>query len=294
MGKFCIKLCIVGVILAVIGSIGLAVLSLNGLLTKQISLPVSNEELSDITIPIEAHASDINKLDIDISGGYVYITKGPKFNITANNINEDELNYEINDDCLTIGYSQELYLLNLNGIPAEITITLPEKTYENIDFSMQAGELEVEGLHSDNFNLEFTAGEADFYDVIVNKSAKMKMSAGESDFNDCTFYNTSIKMTAGDMYFDDCCLNGNNSINMTAGEINVSLLGKYSDYNFDIDKTAGEVSINGEEFNNDVAYTTVTSSDDINSDSNIETSYETNNIAIKITAGECNIEFAES
>lgn len=315
MLKSCLKLLTTGLTLIVIGIVGLAVLGFNGLLTQPLKLPIkqpsSDTAVSDdVFIPLDYSADDISKLDITVSIGDFTVNKGESFSIYADGINAESLRCEVTDGCLTIDYSPELYLMNFDftniGNQSEITITVPEKVYESIDFSVYAGNLNVENISSNRFILDFTAGDAQFENVSASQSAQIKMTAGECYFINSKFNNANIKMTAGDMNFDVCRLSGDNSIDMTAGELNMTLIGKRSDYKINIDKTAGEVNIDGMSEKYGYAVTTLTETaytEVLITDTPAEnvtltestTANDENNgsIDIKITAGECNIDFIE-
>ncbi|MGN0675673.1 MAG: DUF4097 family beta strand repeat-containing protein [Oscillospiraceae bacterium] len=325
MLKSCLKLLTTGLVFIVIGIVGLAVLGFNGLLEQPIKLSI-NQSSSDtsvmdsVSIPLDYSTDDINKLDITVSIGEFTVKKGEGFSISAEYIKPESLNIEVTDGCLTIDYSPEFSLINFDfsniGNDSEITITVPENVYESIDFSVHAGNLNVENVASNRFILDFTAGDAQFENVSALQSAQIKMTAGECYFINSKFNNANIKMTAGDMNFDVCRLSGDNSIDMTAGELNMTLVGKRSDYKINIDKTAGEVNIDGMSEKYGYAVTTLTETaytevlitdtdvgylviDDMNGTAALSEDTQENaaensgSIDIKITAGECNIDFIE-
>ncbi len=102
------------------------------------------------------------------------------------------------------------------------------------------------------------------------------------------------------MYYNACKIIGQNGINMTAGDLYMELLGKRSDYNINIDRTAGSVYIDGDyivkDYEEKTFVTTVDDHSHHSGDSDVEQVTENvkNDLYIKITAGECNITFYEN
>ncbi|MDE7289708.1 MAG: hypothetical protein K2N71_09465, partial [Oscillospiraceae bacterium] len=118
----------------------------------------------------------------------------------------------------------------------------------------------------------------------------------------CSFYNADIKMTAGSMYYNACKIRSKSAINMTAGDLYMELLGKRSDYNISVDRTAGGVYIDGDYIVKEYEETTFVTTFITDKDSSEELPpaeeappiEKFNDLSIKITAGECNITFYEN
>ena len=326
MVKACIKLLITGIILFIVGIIGVAVLAVNGY-EDVFSLPVrygSNstyvteiadsgyyyEDEGDFSILDMKYADTVTKLDVNVKAGNFSIMPGDTLSISGSNIKSDCLDYKIEDGILYVSYSPELYIfkwdLDFDFDDAYINITVPQKVYETANFSVKAGGLSVCDFEVGRIYVDFAAGDSYFSNVSATEAAQIKMTAGDCIFENCSFRNADIKMTAGSMYYNSCKVIGQNGINMTAGDLYMELLGKRSDYNISVDRTAGGVYIDGDYIVKGYEETTFATTYIINENDSEEYAEREvsvqdkaeenvkNDLYIKITAGECNITFYEN
>lgn len=322
MRKACIRLLVSGIVIFIVGIIGLAALELNGYDVDRLTLPADmqtlTETVGETTLTEEYNGTivsydsdEIDKLDINVKAGNFSIIGGDRFYIEATGINSECLKYEVNNKCLSVTYSPEFYIFKwdfFSDDEANIVITVPPKMFESADFSVKAGQLYVYDMETDKISIDFTAGNAYFVNVSSASSSQIKMTAGDCTFDNCIFNNANIKMTAGSMYYNACRIKGDNKITMTAGDLVMEIIGRRSDYDIDISRTAGDVYIDGIDMGRDnVAFTTfettvvmketVTGAVGLEySETEISQVYETekNTIDINITAGECNLIFDEN
>lgn len=355
MLKTCLRLLLAGIVLFILGIIGYAALALNGY-DADLSLPVRGSNTTDygdaaVTVRNFAgyNSDEINKLDIDVSTGCFSVIggDGDSFCIDAYGINSEWLKYEVKDKCLSVKYSPGFYLFywdwdvfDFDGDDAGIIITVPRKVLESADFSVSSGYLNVECLEAERIALDITDGEAVFENAASTESSQIKMSAGECTFYDslfnnanivmsageCMFYesvfsNANIKMSAGSMTYSACGIIGDSRVKMSAGSLYMELIGRRSDYDITVDKTAGHVYVDGIDFGagaGEYAYTTMMTVtgiidevtfeappllDSVEAAVGVEYSEDTiveenavekNKIDIKLTGGECNISFNEN
>lgn len=321
MLKACLKLLLTGIILFIVGIIGLATLEVNGYDISNISLPVRHHS-SDTAIEVVdngysyedvefsvldmKYADTVTKLDINVKAGNFTIITGDTLGISGTNIKTECLDYKIEDGILYVSYSPEFYLFNFDFDDTEIFITVPPKIYETANFSVKAGELTVSDFEVNRLYVDFAAGDSYFTNVTASEAVQLKMTAGECIFENCIFNDPNIKMTAGSMTYSFCKIKGNSGINMTAGNLYMELLGKRSDYNISVNRTAGDIYIDGNEFDSgEYAETTFATTYiiDENPDEYAEGEVSVqekaeenvkNKLDIKITAGECNISFYEN
>lgn len=313
MLKACIKLLVWGIVLFVGGTVGLAALELNGYDVSDISIGGSStdsiimdngiettfvttyiageeavSEFTEVSYKSEygyvidnfENAEDITSIKVNIRAGNFIINSSDRLSISCMYVNDDYFDYSVVDNCLTVSYMPKVSLSNFNFETfsfdeAQIVIDLPQKVYENAEFSVTAGELMITSLVADNLSIDFSAGESVLQNVRAGISADIVMTAGECTFDSCTFSNMAMKMTAGDMYILNSEILGVNNVKMTAGNLNMELLGYRIDYNIGVDRTAGEVYIDGD-------YT--------KGMEKASGSYA-NELDINITAGNCDISF---
>lgn len=322
MLKACLKLLLTGIILFIVGIIGLATLEVNGYDISDISLPVrygSSDTITEVadtgysyedgefSILDVQYADTVTKLDINVKAGNFTVITGDTLGISGTNIKTECLDYKIEDGILYVSYSPEFYLFNFDFDDTEIFITVPPKIYETANFSVKAGELTVSDFEVNRLYVDFAAGDSYFTNVTASEAVQLKMTAGECIFENCIFNDPNIKMTAGSMTYSFCKIKGNSEINMTAGNLYMELLGKRSDYNISVHRTAGEVYIDGNEFSSgeyaetivettDIAPLTqevMTEQTEVSAQEKAEENVQ-NKLDIKITAGECNISFSEN
>lgn len=279
LGKFCIKILILGIIMTIIGTIIIAVEAVNGFLDDDFpSLPDhhsvgSGEYVVTTTMvvrerPIEteygtyqtmrttnADPEEIQELDISISTGSFEIVPGDSFMLFANGVNEDHLKFEVNDGCLEVSYSPDTSIFSLEWLEysysPDITLYVPSKTYEKVSIDMSAGTASIYEITTNDLVFDVSAGDAYINNVIAYNSSDIKMSAGAAIFSDCVFTESnSIKVSAGEMTFDNCSLTGGNYVKVTAGELNMYLNENSAYYDISANKSTGTLYINDIEVNN--------------------------------------------
>lgn len=310
MIKKCLITFLSGFILAVAGLISIGSLLATGYLDESdisVSLPGSAEAsyaettyavtdtanndggtYSYIEIPVE-ETEQVTSLDVSVGMGTLYICVGDVFSLSGNNITNKNVTYEITDGCFKLNCATDLNfkLLSLdfsNIDEPDLYMTVPAKVYDRVKVKISAGQFTADRIETNDLDFDISMGEAFFYDVCAKESAKIEMSMGECGFNGGILRNANIKMTAGDMTYENIMLSGNNNIKLTAGEIYMGIAGNRSDYSFNIDKTAGEVIIDGMEGNIDMVETSVISR--VNDNENTATEVTVTETSVTVTGGE--------
>lgn len=307
MIKKCGVTFLVGFILTVAGLISIAVLTTTGYLDESdinVSLPGSAGEYAETTyavtvtadndggtysyieIPAE-EAEQVTSLDVSVGMGTLYISAGDVFSLSGNNITNKNVTYEITDGCFKLNCASDLKLLSLdfsNIDEPDLYMTVPAKVYDRVKVKISAGQFTADRIETNDLDFDISMGEAFFYDVCAKESAKIEMSMGDCSFTGGILRNANIKMSAGEMTYENIMLSGNNNIKLTAGEIYMGIDGKRSDYNFNIDKTAGEVIIDGMEDGIDMVETSVLAQ--VADPENIVTEVTVTGTSVTVTGGE--------
>lgn len=304
MLKACLKLFTTGISFIIIGAIGISVLGINGLLSIPLRLPV-DETLESVPVSsfeqmIIDSADGIDTIDITAGMGTFNIVQGEQFSIDTYNINTESFSYKVNNGCLEIDYSPSFRLLDFNfeklNESTEIIVTIPDRTFKKVTLSLDAGEFNANGITTDDLIINFNAGSAEFENINANSSAEINMDLGECTFKNSYFNDVEVNMDAGEMNFDKCKLLGKNYIDIDLGELNLKLIGKRSNYKFDISNDLGEVTIDGIPYSDNNSVTTMTNvtfSDNEVSQNIIEKAEPAGTIVVDLDLGECNIEFTE-
>lgn len=299
MKKLCITFAVLGIILTLAG---IAIAAIFGRYSDDASLSrIFDDDSADIVETslnvTEVYDSDIGEVTIEdgdrISHKYNNNTeiKGIKINAYAANITvsksydgnkvivdcqDVDIKYygeNITDGILEITYKPE-NVVNIKDLinfkAPEIYIYIPEE--ESIDISLNAGEIYIYDITTQKLTINTDAGEMHINNSVVTENTEVKMTAGEMYMNSCEFNNISINKVAGDVNAYDSVMKGMIKLDSTAGDCYFELKGEVSDYYFNLDITAGDISINDSP-----------SVPDGNSTS------APNSFYIKQTAGDCNI-----
>lgn len=325
MGKTCLKMFLTGMILFIVGVAGLAALEINGYDIEDISDAMPGSHNSATTFAVndavivdngtgghifQVNENDVTKLDVKVNMENFNVIEGDTFEVVGYNIDPEYLNCTVTDGCLYVSYSPKAKLFNIyydNIAIGNITVHVPPKVLESADFTVKAGSLTVTDIDVKTLSLNMTAGDTFFSGVSVQERSQIKMTAGSSTFELCNFNNSNnINMTAGDMIYNECRLLGDSDIKMTAGDLFMNLIGRRSDYNIKVDRTAGDVYIDGYEYGSDYAFTTMATTvypeleayaeehaDGVYEQS-LHEEHVKNDLNVKITAGICSISFNEN
>ncbi len=292
MLKKCLSLFITGMILIAIGGIGIATLAMNGININGISIgpssekPLENVETNIISID---DTQEITSLDFSADAGVFTVVRGDSFTVETN---LSTFEWEISDNCLKIENTGSTPFMSFDDAAIEIIVTVPERHFKEVKLSLNAGEFYADDILADKLIIEMDAGEAEFNNISAIASSEITINAGECTFNNSTLNKSEINMDAGEMIFEECKLTGENDINLDFGEISMNLLGKRSDYDFEINNDFGEVNVDGVPYSGENVVTTAIVK--IDEDGNTEYVAGTiGTININLDLGECNIDFME-
>lgn len=293
MLKKCLNLFITGIILTAIGGIGIATLTMNGVELDGISIGPSSSETPIVNsemciIPID-ETEEITSLDFSADAGVFTVVTGDSFTVETN---LSTFSWEISDNCLKIENTGSNSFLNFEDVDVEIIVTIPERHFEEVKLSLNAGEFYADYIITDELIIDMDAGEALLDNISATTASDITINAGECIFQSSVLNNSEINMDAGEMIFEECKLTGENDINLDFGEISMTLLGNRSNYQFDIENDLGEVNVDGVPYRGDDVVTTAIVK--IDEDGNTEYATETIGIIkINLDLGECNIDFME-
>ncbi len=289
MLKKCLSLFITGMILIAVGGIGIATLAMNGLIDSlSINGSSTAELIPSAVMPIE-ETQEITSLDLSADVGVFTVVRGESFSLETN---LSTISCEVSDNCLKIENTASASFMNFNTIGAEITVTVPERQFDEVKIELNAGEFYADDIITDKLIIEMDAGEAVFNNISAISDSNITINAGECTFNNSILNDSEVNMDAGEMIFEECKLTGENDINLDFGEISMMLLGKRSDYELEINNDLGEVNVDGIPYlGKDVVTTAIVKIDE---DGNTEYVTETvGTININLDLGECNIDFME-
>ena len=188
-------------------------------------------------------SSEISDLNIQINAADFYIKEGNSFSVESNlkNLEVDEKN-----GCLTL---KDLTKIKLNGSNAYenavLTIYVPVGTvFDNVNIKTGAGRFTVDSLSAATIGFELGAGDVTISKLIAEKSANIEGGAGRITISDGAIKDLALKMGMGQLNLT-AALTGDSELELGVGESNITLLGSKDDYELDIEKGIGNITVDG-------------------------------------------------
>ena len=188
-------------------------------------------------------SSEISDLNIQINAADFYIKEGNSFSVESNlkNLEVDEKN-----GCFTL---KDLTKIKLNGSnayeSAVLTIYVPVGTvFDNVNIKTGAGRFTVDSLSAATIGFELGAGDVTISKLIAEKSANIEGGAGRITISDGAIKNLDLEMGLGQLNLTSA-LTGDCNLDSGVGEMNVTLLGSKDDYELDIEKGIGNITVDG-------------------------------------------------
>ena len=188
-------------------------------------------------------SSEISDLNIQINAADFYIKEGNGFSVESNlkNLEVDEKN-----GCLTL---KDLTKIKLNGSNAYenavLTIYVPVGTvFDNVNIKTGAGRFTVDSLSAATIGFELGAGDVTISKLIAEKSANIEGGAGRITISNGAIKDLALKMGMGQLNLT-AALTGDSELELGVGESNITLLGSKDDYELDIEKGIGNITVDG-------------------------------------------------
>ena len=188
-------------------------------------------------------SSEISDLNIQINAADFYIKEGNSFSVESNlkNLEVDEKN-----GCLTL---KDLTKIKLNGSNAYenavLTIWVPVGTvFDNVNIKTGAGRFTVDSLSAATIGFELGAGDVTISKLIAEKSANIEGGAGRITISNGAIKDLALKMGMGQLNLT-AALTGDSELELGVGESNITLLGSKDDYELDIEKGIGNITVDG-------------------------------------------------
>ena len=188
-------------------------------------------------------SSEISDLNIQINAADFYIKEGNGFSVESNlkNLEVDEKN-----GCLTL---KDLTKIKLNGSNAYenavLTIYGPVGTvFDNVNIKTGAGRFTVDSLSAATIGFELGAGDVTISKLIAEKSADIEGGAGRITISNGAIKDLALKMGMGQLNLT-AALTGDSELELGVGESNITLLGSKDDYELDIEKGIGNITVDG-------------------------------------------------
>lgn len=190
--------------------------------------------------------AQIRSLDIRINAADLKIEYGEKCSVVSN---LKDLEVTENNGTLTlkeltrakVSFGDDLY----EG--AMLTVYLPAGTeLERVGLFTGAGRFTVDTLSAQRIDLELGAGDVAIGSLFITGSADMKGGAGRITVSGGRINDFDLEMGVGELDLT-AALTGDCEMEMGVGDAKIILLGNREDYQLEISKGIGAISVDGNE-----------------------------------------------
>ena len=139
--------------------------------------------------------------------------------------------------------------IKLNGSNAYenavLTIYVPVgMVFDNVNIKTGAGRFTVDSLSAATIGFELGAGDVTISKLIAEKSANIEGGAGRITISNGAIKDLALKMGMGQLNLT-AALTGDSELELGVGESNITLLGSKDDYELDIEKGIGNITVDG-------------------------------------------------
>lgn len=202
----------------------------------------------------EFEADTIKQLKLEANVAEIIFTQSRENDKISVQLNDGNLNrYDCfaEDGILQVKYGVENHAVYSKSGP-EIIIALPEgKVLEEMDLDIGASELEIEtsAIVCDTLTMNVGAGDVSADYIDVRKQMEIVIGAGEVDIEGGSFQDVKLECGVGSISLNGA-LSGDLNAHCGMGEIDLELVGKETDYNYDLSCGMGELSVNGTSYSN--------------------------------------------
>ena len=202
-----------------------------------------SEVLEDVLELVEME-DNINVLDVSVTSSNILIKVGDTFKIDTDNkyidYKQDGKKFKVTE--------KKHNLFNSNN--SKLIIYIPsDMTLDDVEIDSGAGKIDVDKLSVRNLNLNLGAGSVNIDNLMVFNSASIDGGAGETVIKNSDINNLELDMGIGRFSITATIL-GNSDIDHDVGEAIINLLGDAVEYQINISKGLGSVSVDGKNINN--------------------------------------------
>jgi len=239
-----IKYCAIALAVFIVISIMAGIASLFGLISNVIVDEPKTTDFKNLNLN-----KDANVLDISIKATDLNIVVGSELKLETNN---EYIKESRNNNRLTITESKHNILANKEN--KTLTLFVPEDfVFDVVSINNGAGDININILNAKNLFLDLGAGNVNMSNINVNREAEINGGAGDLDIKDSNINNLELDLGVGNVNLTSV-LRGESEINTGVGETKINVLGKIEDYELEIDKGIGNVTVDGVSINSEYRY----------------------------------------
>jgi len=187
--------------------------------------------------------SDIHSLDIQLNAADFTIERSDKFSVHSNlkylSVSEANGVLTIRDEARGSSSDYE---------DAVCKLYLPENlVLEDISIVTGAAKLTASNLSTNTLKMKLGAGDFQIATLNVNKEARIEGGAGKLTIAGGTIHNLKLEMGVGQLNLT-AVLRGDCDLDFGVGESNITLLGSKNDYDVELEKGIGDITVDGKRY----------------------------------------------
>lgn len=187
--------------------------------------------------------SQIHTLDIRVNAAALTIVSGDSFSVESN---LSDLQVTEQDGKLTIRDEKKWFADYTNPV---LTVYIPaDAVFDRVSIFTGAGKLTADSISTDVLELELGAGDVQIGNLNAYTRAEIEGGAGKVSIGGGTLHNLELEMGVGKLQLAAALL-GNSALHFGVGESDLTLLGSESDYQIELEKGIGNVTVDGKPVN---------------------------------------------
>ncbi len=189
-------------------------------------------------------SSEIQSLDVKINAADFTIKQGESFMVESN---LKHLLVEDQNGVLTVKETKK-FVHTYTG--AVLTLYVPaDKVFERASIVTGAGRFSADLLSASTMNFEFGAGEVNIDTLVATSSIDIDGGAGRISVSSGELHNLDLDMGVGQLNLTSA-LTGECDFDFGVGESNITIIGNKDDFNLDIEKGLGNITLDGTNVSN--------------------------------------------
>lgn len=203
----------------------------------------------------ETYTEEIESLNLELAAGTLTVKEGDSFRIEAKNIPERYYEFYVEDKTLHVDKKDHDWFFfdwfDWDSYDdTSITVYVP-KGFEakEMDLEVSAGTVTIDSIVAKNAEIKMNAGKVSGSNVTISDSGKVKVNAGTLELEDVNFHDTKIQQNAGAATLSGS-FTGETKAECNAGSMTIKANGTEKEYNFQIESSAGSITLNGERYSN--------------------------------------------
>ncbi len=188
-------------------------------------------------------ALEITDIDIELGGNNLIIEESEDEYIwIANNSNVKTVKYALKNGVFKLYYGNTVNNWNDIAKNSNICLYLPEGMNLNtIDIEMGAGNMESIVLTANEIDMEIGAGNFNI-EGLLSDEVDISVGAGNAEIDNIDAGEVSLEVGAGKIVVDDMTVM-NLELECGAGNVNLTLAGDVTDYNYQVESAMGNIRI---------------------------------------------------